>query len=76
MSVICDVKVTQGKGNSKFVNFQQKVRMRSKEGGSAEEIRNRGTKEMTGLCHERRGEALSRTLLHIFERSPVLVNPG
>ncbi len=34
------LKVTQGKGNCKL------VRMRSKEGGSAEEIRNRGTKEI------------------------------
>ncbi len=61
MRVICDVTVTQGKGNCKLVNLQQKVRMRSTEGGCAEEVRNRGTKEIPELCHERRGEALSRT---------------
>ncbi len=58
MRVICDVTVTQVKGNCKLVNLHQKVRMRSTEGGSAEEIRNRGTNEITELCHERRGEAL------------------
>ncbi len=46
MRVIYDVNVTAVKGNCKLVNLQQKVRMRSKEGGSAEEVRNRGTKEI------------------------------
>ncbi len=44
------LKVTQGKGNCKLVNLQQKVRMRSKEGGCAEEITNR---EITELCREK-----------------------
>ncbi len=49
--------------------------MRSKEGGSAEEIRNRETKEITELCRERRGKALSRTLLQIIEGFQAPVNP-
>ncbi len=58
------------------MNLQQKVRMRSTEGGFAEEIRNRETKEITELCSERRGKALSRTLLQIVEGFQAPVNPG
>ncbi len=67
MRVICDVK-----GNCKLVNLQQKVKMRSKEGGSAEEVRNRGTKELTEMSiirdvakpfHE-----LNSKFLNVFKR--------
>ncbi len=51
------LKITQGKGNCKLVNLQQKVRMRSKEGVSAADTRKAGTKEITELCHKRRFQA-------------------